>query len=181
MTCIAGLIDRDGKGHIASDSLGSNGYTKGVYKNAKIFKKGNVLFGYTSSYRMGQLLEYGLTLPERKVNQSLEEYIYMDFVESVRSLLKSSGYLIIDNNSEVIGQFIVIIEGRIFKIQEDLALLEPSEPFDTCGSGEDYAKSAIDILKTHTKLSSKKILTLAIETASKYVATVGGEVRYLHE
>lgn len=181
MTCIAGLIDKDGRGHIASDSLGSNGHNKDTYKNRKIFKKGNMLIGYTSSYRMGQLLQYTLNLPTRKVDQSIEEYMYVDFVNEVRKVLKDNGYAKVDSNRESVGEFLVITEGRIFIFQADLALLESEDNFDTCGSGEDFALAAIDILKKHTKLTPKQILEEAIATASRHISSVGGEIRYLSE
>lgn len=179
MTCIAGMIDKQGVGHIASDSIGSNGHTKDVYRNKKIFRKGALLIGYTSSYRMGQLLEHNLTLPARKVDQSLDEYIYVDLVAAVRSVLKSEGYLKIDSNTESIGTFMIITEGRLFMMQNDLAILEAADGFDSCGSGENFAVATISTLIKHTKLTPEAVLREAIETATRYVATVGGEIQYL--
>lgn len=179
MTCIVGLIDKDGVAHLASDSLGSNSYTKSTYKNQKIFKKDKLLIGYTSSYRMGQLLEHQLNLPDRKVGQTLDNWMYVDFVNAIRKLLKDNGFLKVDSNKEEIGTFIVAGEGRLFIMQDDLAVLESDELFDACGSGEDHAKAAVYQLLKNTKLSPKQILEEAVNTASRYVTSVGGEVRYL--
>jgi hypothetical protein len=44
MTCIVGLVDKSGRGYIAGDSVGSNGHTKGPYRNAKVFR----LVGWTT-------------------------------------------------------------------------------------------------------------------------------------
>lgn len=180
MTCIAAIIDQDGVGHIASDSLGSNGHTKDVYKNQKIFQLGNMLIGYTSSYRMGQLLQYELSLPPRKVGQSLDKYMYTDFIASVRSLMKDHGYLRVDANVERIGSFLIVTEGRIYQMQDDLSLLETEDRFGSCGSGEFHAIATMHTLsKRKIRMSAEEILREAIETASKYVATVGGDVRIL--
>lgn len=181
MTCIAGLIDEKGLGHIASDSLGSNGYNKDIYKNRKIFRKGDLLIGYTSSFRMGQLLEHTLKLPARKVDQSTENYMYVDFINSIRDLMKGNGYMRIDNNTEKIGVFLIVVDGSIFKMQDDLSLLESEDGFDACGSGEDYATAVLHLLKKQGNLDPKAMLTEAINTASKYIATVGGEVKYLKQ
>lgn len=181
MTCIAGLIDKNGKGYIASDSVGSNGHNKSVYKNKKIFKKGNLLIGYTTSYRMGQLLEHNLTIPERKVGQLLDNYMYVDFVNAVRALFRDNGYLKVDNNTESGGTFLIITEGRIFKMEDDLCLLETSDNFDAVGSGQNFAQATLYILNKYTKLTPEKQLTEAIECASRYIATVGGEVRFLSD
>lgn len=180
MTCIAAVIDKHGVGHIASDSIGASGQDKNLYKNHKVFKKGDFLFGYTSSFRMGQLLEHGLQMPDRKPNQLLDDYIYNDFIEAVRKLLKQNGYARVDNNQEWIGTFLIVAEGRIFKVQDDLAVLEPENNFATCGSGEDYAQAVLDILTNNKVYDGKDVLTVAIETASKYVTSVGGKVQYLH-
>lgn len=60
MTCIIGFIDRKKKNvWIGGDSLGSNGYTKGVNKNPKVFHHhllNNVIMGSTSTYRHIDLL-----------------------------------------------------------------------------------------------------------------------------
>lgn len=183
MTCIAAIIDDDGVGHIASDSLGSNGHSKDVYKDQKVFTNGKFLVEYTSSYRMGQLLQYRLSLPKQRIGQTIDEFMYIDFVDAVRSLLKENGYMMINSNREEVGSFLVVTEGRIWQMQDDLSLLESSDGFDACGSGAHHAQAAMHVLKRHSqlKLAPKEIPTIAIETASRYVATVGGEVRYISE
>lgn len=181
MTCIAGIIDSSGVGHIASDSIGSNGHTKSTYKNKKIFSKGSMLIGYTSSYRMGQLLEHSLTLPERKVSQTVEHYMYVDFVKAVRELLKTNGFLRVESNEESIGTFLILTDGRLFKMCGDLSLLESGDDFDACGSGEDYALAVLHTLKEQGKMTPKSMLTAAIATASKYVVSVGGDISYLKQ
>lgn len=180
MTCIAAIIDKDGVGHIASDSLGSNGHTQDTYKNQKIFQLGNMLVGYTSSYRMGQLIQYNLSLPSRKVGQSLDQYMYTDFIASVRSLLKEHGYLRIDSNEERIGSFLIVADGRIWHMQDDLSLLESEDSFDACGSGHDFAQATMHTLTQHKiRMTPSDVLREAIECASKYVSSVGGDVRIL--
>lgn len=181
MTCIAAIIDKDGKGHIASDSLGSNGHTKANYKNKKVFKKGDMLIGYTSSYRMGQILEYSLELPPRKVKQNLDKYMYIDFINAVRQLLKIHGFSTVQNNTEEIGTFIVVTEGHIFKVQSDLAILESRDKFDACGSGEDYAIAVLHTLVAQNNTNCKAMLTQAIDTASQYVSSVGPATDYLSQ
>jgi ATP-dependent protease HslVU (ClpYQ) peptidase subunit len=178
MTCIAALVDEKGVGHIACDSFSTYGH---LYKNSKIFKKGNMLIGYTSSYRMGQLLEHSLNIPERKDDQSIENYMYVDFINAVRELLKNNGQMLVDRNIETIGFFLIVTEGLIFKMQDDLSLLEAADGFDACGSGEAYARAALHLLKKQGKLGPKEMLTEAIDTAAQYVASVGGEVKYLSD
>ena len=57
MTCIVGVVDK-GIVHMAGDKLGSNGFTKGISVRPKVFHNGDFLVGYTTSFYMGQLLEF---------------------------------------------------------------------------------------------------------------------------
>lgn len=52
MTCIVGIVD-NGKVYMGADSLGVGGLSKRVRKDPKLFRVGEFVFGYTSSFRMG--------------------------------------------------------------------------------------------------------------------------------
>lgn len=181
MTCIAAIIDQKGVGHIACDSVGSNYHTKGVYTNRKIFTVSDMLIGFTGSYRMGQILEHQLALPAATVGQEFESWLYVDFVEEVRKVLKNNGYLHVENNEEVGGTFLIVVAGRIFTVQEDLSLLESLDSFEACGSGEDYARATMNAAINHGITKPRRILTEAIEAATKYVPSVGGDIHILSE
>jgi ATP-dependent protease HslVU (ClpYQ) peptidase subunit len=150
-------------------------------KTARSSQRANMLIGYTSSYRMGQLLEHSLIIPERETNQSIENYMYVDFINAVRELLKNNGQMQVDRNVQTIGFFLIVTEGLIFQMQDDLSLLEAADGFDACGSGESYARAALHLLKNQGKLSPKEMLTEAIDIAAQYVSSVGGEVKYLSD
>jgi ATP-dependent protease HslVU (ClpYQ) peptidase subunit len=105
--------------------------------------------------------------------------MYVDFINAVRELLKNNGQMLVDKNIETIGFFLIVTDGSIFKMQDDLSLLEATDGFDACGSGEAYARAVLDLLKKQGNLAPKEMLTEAIDTAAKYVASVGGEVKYL--
>lgn len=59
MTCIIGLENK-GKVYMGADSASSNGYSINVSGNPKLFRSGPFLIGFTSSWRMGQLLQHQL-------------------------------------------------------------------------------------------------------------------------
>lgn len=181
MTCIAAIIDKDGVGHIACDSLGSNPRTKNTYINQKIFTVGDMLIGFTSSYRMGQILQYRLELPVAAVGQSLEQWLHTDFVDAVRATLTQNGFMHVENNEEAAGTFLIVVSGRIFTVQDDLSILESVDNFEACGSGEDYARATMNTLVSYGVDDPSVILTEAIEAATKYVPSVGGEIYMLSE
>jgi ATP-dependent protease HslVU (ClpYQ) peptidase subunit len=172
MTCIVALVDETGEGYIACDSLGSNGTTKNVYRTKKIFRRGGFLFGFTSSYRMGQILQYSLSLPTRKVGQDLTEYLHTDFVLAVRNAFDEGGH-------EGGGEFIFVTEGRIFTMQSNFSILEALDAFESVGSGEDYARATMSTMSAFGLGDPETILTVAIETAANYVSGVGGDIHHL--
>ena len=59
MTCIIGLV-ADGRVYLGGDSAAVHGWTRRRTRLRKVFRKGPFLVGYTTSFRMGQLLEHQL-------------------------------------------------------------------------------------------------------------------------
>ena len=55
MTCIAGLV-HDGAVYLAGDSAGCSGWDLTVRADPKVFVSGSYVMGFTTSFRMGQLL-----------------------------------------------------------------------------------------------------------------------------
>lgn len=181
MTCIAAIVDGNGVGHIACDSLGSDGYTKGVYVNQKIFSLGSMLIGFTGSYRQGQLLQYRLRLPAINVGQPVEDWLHLDFIDAVREVFSTNGVMHIEDNLERACPFLAVFGGRIFLIQGDLSILESTDPFQSVGSGEDYARATMNAAINHGVTDPREILAEAIEAAAKYVPSVGGDIYLLSE
>lgn len=60
MTCIVGITDGRTV-TVGGDSAGSDGWHVAVLSDSKVFQVGPYLMGFTTSYRMGQLLRYSLT------------------------------------------------------------------------------------------------------------------------
>ena len=64
MTCIVGLIDGN-RVWMGGDSAGVSGLDITVRSDPKVFRNGDFLIGFTSSFRMGQLLAFRLRPPPR--------------------------------------------------------------------------------------------------------------------
>jgi hypothetical protein len=82
MTCIVSLVDGDTV-YMGGDSAAvEDGHYLTRTRNPKVFINGAYLIGYTSSFRMGQLLEFA-DLPQP---EGLDLYRFMAtaFVERVR-------------------------------------------------------------------------------------------------
>ena len=107
MTCIVGIVDKD-EVIIGGDSAGVAGLNITIRKDTKVFKNGPFIMGFTSSFRMGQLLMSSKFKPSKqKARQSDYDYMITDFIDCIRKLFKTSGYLTIHNNEEAGGTFLV--------------------------------------------------------------------------
>jgi len=145
MTCIVGLVDGD-KAWMGGDSAGVAGLDVTIRKDPKVFKKGPFLIGYTSSFRMGQLLRFKFKPPKyypEEYHNDEREYMCIDFIEGVRSCLKAGGYSTISSNEETAGVFLVGFNGRLFRIDSDFQVGESMETYESIGCGQDYAKGSL--------------------------------------
>ena len=91
MTCIVALV-KEGNIWMAGDLMGSNGFTKKTYPDPKVFVNGDFVIGYTSSFRMGQILEYNWEQPPRMEGLTDRQYLQLDVIESMRACFSAFGY-----------------------------------------------------------------------------------------
>src|SRR5690606_9234922 len=91
MTCIAGLRTNDGRVYIGGDSAGVAGLSLQVRADQKVFVNGGFLFGFTSSFRMGQVLRHSFTPPNRHPDKDVMAFMVTEFVDAVRNAFKSAG------------------------------------------------------------------------------------------
>lgn len=171
MTCIVGIA-KEGKVYIGADSLGSDGYVKDLYKQPKVFVIDKFIIGYTSSYRMGQILERSWSPPKRKegVDDDLD-YIIDSVIPSIRKSFKDGGYAEVENSRESGGFFLMGYNGRIFLVQNDFSVLEPVSGYTSTGSGEAFAKGSL--YSTEHLKDVKKRIKLAIEASAIHCTSVG--------
>lgn len=167
MTCIVGLVD-EGKVYIGGDSAGLAGWQLTHRKDAKVFRNGNFLLGFTSSFRMGQLLRYAFQPPECPIWDevtTVERYMATTFVDAVRDCLKAGGLARKDNEVESGGHFLVGFQGRLFYIEGDYQVGESLDGYDACGCGADVA---LGTLYATPNMQSKKRIELALKAAEHH-------------
>src|SRR5437899_4875919 len=138
VTCIVGLVE-DGKIYLGGDSAGVAGYSLTVRKDRKVFRIGNVLIGGTSSFRMLQLLQYALKLPDYDTNTNLDKYMATTFVDAIRQCFKDGGYASKTNEQESGGRFLIGFQGRLFEIDSDYQVGEPLDGYAAIGCGSEIA------------------------------------------
>lgn len=142
MTCIVGIA-HEGRVILGADSAGVSGYDKRIRADRKIFKNGELIFGFTSSFRMGQLLQFNLTPPVIQEGQAPYEYAVKLLIPEIRNVFRAGGFLKLENNVEVGGVFLVGFRGHLFSVHNDFQVGESVESFEAIGSGDSYAMGAM--------------------------------------
>lgn len=142
MTCIVGLAE-GGRVYIGGDSAGVAGLDITTRADAKVFRNGPYVMGFTSSFRMGQLLRYGFKPPQPHADDDLDRFMVTQFIEGTRRCLKDGGYAQVHDNTERGGTFLVGIRGRLFTVFGDYQVAEPDDGYTSVGCGEDYALGAL--------------------------------------
>lgn len=174
MTCIVGYVDDDKNIWMGGDSAGTNGrFQQRIRTDEKVFIKDNMIFGFTTSFRMGQLLRYALTIPEHSRKKDTMTYMCTDFIESVRSMLKEKGFNSKEKDVDLGGTFLVGYQGNLFEIADDYQVAHPSQNFEACGCGGDLAVSAMyTMISLKLDLSPEKMIRRALKAAYKFSAGV---------
>jgi len=175
MTCIVGSIDGESV-YMGADSAGVGGYYIQRQANSKVFINGDFIMGFTSSFRMGQILQYSFSPPAMKENQDLFAYMATDFIDGVRDCLKSGGYASINNNEETGGTFLVGYKGRLFTIFDDFQVSEQLENYAAVGCGQDIALGSMYSTKGQP---IEDRIRIALEAAEEYSAGVRGPFNIL--
>jgi hypothetical protein len=118
MTCIVGLVDK-GKVYIGGDSAGVKGSDYRIREDEKVFRKENMVFGFTSSFRMGQILRYSFKIPGHESTKEDFDYLCTSFVDALIGCFKDKGYARTDNNVVSGGCFLVGYKGNLYQIHSD--------------------------------------------------------------
>lgn len=145
MTCIVGLIDK-GKVYIGGDSAGVGGsgqYGLSIRSDRKVFRNGDFVMGFTSSFRMGQLLAFVMSPPKPREGDDLFAFMVRDFIGCVRQTMKDGGFSKNTNGEESGGTFLVGFRGRLFHISDDFQVGEASKPYGAVGCGDHIALGSL--------------------------------------
>lgn len=174
MTVIVGLVHKN-RVHLGGDSAGVAGLSITVRRDLKVFRTGPYVMGFTTSFRMGQLLRYAFEVPHP--SGDLDRFMVTKFVDALRSCLKDGGWARKDSEQEQAGTFLVGIAGRLYTIHSDYQVGEPSDQYAAVGCGDEialgalYATAALD-------LKPRQRITAALQAAAHHSAGVVGPFAY---
>jgi ATP-dependent protease HslVU (ClpYQ) peptidase subunit len=172
MTCVVGMIKND-RVYIGADSAAAtSGWTVRASALQKVFRHGSFLIGYTTSFRMGQILQYEVDYPEAEVYD--ETYMVTRFVPAVREKLKNLGYTKIDNNQEEGGDFLVGVAGQLFLVSSDFQVNHFLDGMAAVGCGAEYALGALLVRRSFVGHDPETSIRVALETAAYFSGGVIG-------
>lgn len=155
---------------MGGDSAGVNSsLSLSVRADQKVFVKDDFIMGFTSSFRMGQLLQYKLQVSPRPESLDVFEYMVTSFVEAVRKCLKDGGFAEKKDDQEKGGTFLVGYAGRLFCIESDYQVEETTLPYAATGSGVDIA---LGVLFANGHLKPEERIFQALEAAEEFNAGV---------
>jgi len=165
MTCIV-AIENDDAVYIAGDSAGVAGLSITIRADEKVFVNGPFIMGFTSSFRMGQLLRYKFSPPKQTIDLDDMKYMVTDFIDSVRKCFADNGFGDKSNG----GSFLVGYNGKLYSIDSDFQVGIPIVKYDACGCGSDLALGALFATKDKNPEERIKIALEAAATFSGGVA-----------
>lgn len=171
MTCIVGLVDK-GRVFIGGDSAAVDGsrMTMAIRIDRKVFRNGDFVMGFTSSFRMGQLLAFAMSPPKPREGDDLFAFMVRDFVGAARQSLKDGGYATNNNGREAGGEFLVGFRGRLFRVFDDFQVAESTKGYDACGCGDLIALGSL--FSTPNIIDPKERLGEALAAAETFSAAV---------
>jgi ATP-dependent protease HslVU (ClpYQ) peptidase subunit len=135
MTCIVGLVD-NGKVYIGGDSAGVGGMDLKIRTDKKVFFNKEFIIGFTSSFRMGQILQYKFSPPKQKQDQEDYEYMVTNFIDEVKNCFSENGF---DED----GEFLVGYRGNLYAIHSDFQVAQTLNDLYAVGCGSDLALGSL--------------------------------------
>lgn len=170
MTCVIRYLDKDNDCvYLGGDSLGSNGWTKTVYKQRKVFHSkdtDNLIIGLSGTFNF-QALEYEKLFDELELLKDKidREYLITKFVPKLREIVNKYNANTNKNSlNQMEGELLFGYKNQLFQVQCDYSLLEPSIGFNAIGCGYQVALGSLYTTKD-TDLSIEDKIVKALEAS----------------
>lgn len=165
MTCIVG-IENQGKVYIGGDVQGSSANHKIIHTQPKVFSRNGVIFGYTSSYRFGQLIEHEVKDPFSPPKNDVYRWLVTCLIPSIKMTLESNGYT--EGGTCLIG-----VHDELWRMENDFSVLRSVRGYDSVGSGNEYALGALHSASKLHKGMPRAQIENAVSIANSFCPTVG--------
>jgi hypothetical protein len=171
MTCIVGWAEK-GNVWIGGDSAGVAGYFLQVRADEKVFKKEEFVFGFTSSFRMGQLIRYKLSIPKPEEKQDINDYLHAKFLDAVIKCFKDNSYGKEKDGERFGGTFLFGFRGKLYQVDDDFQIGKSLRNFDSVGCGCQIALGCLYGVAGRRNVSPNQKLLTALRASQEFSAGV---------
>jgi ATP-dependent protease HslVU (ClpYQ) peptidase subunit len=177
MTCIV-AVKHNKEIYMGGDSLGSDtSFHKTVRNDPKVFINGEMLFGFTTSFRMGQILEYVMEAPERPEGISDMKYLVSHWIPTLIECFSDNGYrgdveATDHDETKLGGEFLLGYRGTLYQIESDFQVGIPKDQYAAAGCGQDLALGSVYTSKLCGVTDPEEIIKNALSAAEKFSAGV---------
>lgn len=188
MSCIVGLAE-GGTVWIGGDSAANTEELTQTYTGPKVFRRGALLFGAVSSFRMRDILHHELTIPRRKPGLSDDAWLVSHLVEEIRLTFDTAGFDLGEEGEDATpGAVLVGYHGRLFTLDWDFHLGEVRDGYNAIGTGEQFALGSLHSTRARAgkhdddvtpALPPRERVGLALEAAAHFSTTVRRPFRIL--
>jgi hypothetical protein len=137
-------------------------------KDPKVFKNGPFLIGYTSSFRMGQLLQYSFKPEPFSAKKDIDIYMRTAFIDGIRSCFEKGGFLRKDSEVQSGGIFLVGFKQRLFFIGQDFQVGEVHHSYNAIGCGRDVALGSLFATDYSMQVDGHTRVERALEAAERF-------------
>lgn len=183
MTIIIALKDKKNKEVIlGADKQATCGQMKYQSKDKLIEIPIDIIDGYgkkidteilhialTGHMFLSSFLMHGFDIPPLDEKQNFMDYLYQDFLPTLKQILQEDNLIMIDNNiSDMESAFIFVFKGEIYNVNYKFGVDVLEQDYLILGSGMQVATGSLYTnLKYHTDISYKEIVKQAIETCGE--------------
>lgn len=185
MTCILACVDHNSNIHIGGDSISLSGWSKQKIDGYKVFRAGEMIFGFAGSPRLAQIIRWYIGWePGQEVFQgqqpdqplrnmggfmmSNEEFLVTRFIPAAQSALETAEYDWSDEDARN-SAFILGFRSHLYVVTYPWVLNPVGDETVGLGSASEYAVGALTAM-TGSEMSIQDKMMRALEIAGRFSA-----------
>jgi ATP-dependent protease HslVU (ClpYQ) peptidase subunit len=172
MTCIVGM-EYQGSVILAGDIQGTGWNSKVVHTQPKVFALGGVGFGYTTSYRFGQIIEHAMKAPVvPDAKDQVYRWLITVLIPDIAEALKKA-------NFEGGGNCLIGVKGQLWELQPDFSVIRSTLGYAAVGSGTEYALGSMFNAAPKSSRAAVATVRNAVRCAGTFCPSVGTDSEFI--
>ncbi len=181
MTCIVSWIE-NGNIWMGGDAGATDKFIDALIDNPKVVHnpQGKMLFGFTGSYRLAQLLQYQLKIPLHPKGEEDMSYMVKTLIPAIKRCLRDGNFSEVENEVEHGGFFLIGYKSKVYEVQQDYSVLTPLDHYFTIGSGYSVAFGALSAVSHYDDIDPMEKLSLALTAAEKHLSYIRRPFTVMH-